>query len=131
MKCLSVKQPYAEFIVKGLKTIELRSWNTSYRGELLIHASAVPDPEGIKRFNIDESSIQKGAIIGKVFLYGVKEYPNTLAILEDKDRHLAGEAYVNKSKFGFLLREAKAITPIKAKGSLGIYEVNLGGVSYA
>ena len=38
MKCLSVSQPFAELIILGKKTIELRKWNTNYRGELLIHA---------------------------------------------------------------------------------------------
>ena len=38
MKCLSVSQPYADLIVKGKKTIELRKWNTKFRGEFLIHA---------------------------------------------------------------------------------------------
>lgn len=132
MKCLSVKQPYAEFIVKGLKTIELRSWNTNYRGELLIHASSEPDGEGMRRFNIPQSSLPNGAIVGRVLLYDVKQYGNVRELLEDKDRHLAGEEYINKAKFGFLLREARALSaPIPAKGSLGIYEAKLGDISYA
>jgi hypothetical protein len=36
-KCLSLKQPYSELIVSGRKTIELRKWNTKYRGRFLIH----------------------------------------------------------------------------------------------
>jgi hypothetical protein len=40
MKVLSVKQPWASLIVSGIKDIENRTWKTSYRGELLIHASA-------------------------------------------------------------------------------------------
>ena len=39
MKCLSVCQPFAELIVQGKKTIELRKWNTKFRGEFLIHAA--------------------------------------------------------------------------------------------
>jgi hypothetical protein len=42
MKALTVKQPYAQFIADGQKTIEVRSWVTKYRGELLITASAKP-----------------------------------------------------------------------------------------
>ena len=38
MKCLSVSQPYADLIIHGRKTIELRKWNTRFRGEFLIHA---------------------------------------------------------------------------------------------
>ncbi|HVC58350.1 MAG TPA: ASCH domain-containing protein [Candidatus Acidoferrales bacterium] len=135
MKCLSVKQPYADLIVKGLKTVELRSWNTNYRGELLIHASSEPDKEGMRRFNMDESAVAKGAIVGKVLLYGVKQYNNIRELMLDKNMHLAGEEYINKAKFGFMLREAKLLSaPMPSKGSLGIYEVNemkLGEISYA
>ena len=39
MKALSVKQPYAHEIALGLKKLELRTWKTAYRGDLLICAS--------------------------------------------------------------------------------------------
>lgn len=42
MKALSVKNPWAELIARGEKTIETRTWKTSYRGDLLICASAKP-----------------------------------------------------------------------------------------
>ena len=45
MKALSIKQPYAELILQGKKKIELRKWNTNFRGEFLIHASKIPDLE--------------------------------------------------------------------------------------
>lgn len=38
MKTLSIKQPYAALIAAGLKPFEIRTWQTQYRGELLIHA---------------------------------------------------------------------------------------------
>lgn len=40
MKVLSLKEPYASCILASKKKIETRSWKTSYRGELYIHASA-------------------------------------------------------------------------------------------
>lgn len=39
MKAISVRQPYAWLIVNDWKNIENRSWSTTYRGSLLIHAS--------------------------------------------------------------------------------------------
>lgn len=42
LRCLSVQQPYAEWIVSGLKRVENRSWSTDYRGLLFIHASSTP-----------------------------------------------------------------------------------------
>jgi len=39
MKVISLLQPWATLVVIGAKKIETRSWNTNYRGPLLIHAS--------------------------------------------------------------------------------------------
>lgn len=38
IKALSIKQPYADQILRGIKVIEYRSWKTNYRGPLLICA---------------------------------------------------------------------------------------------
>ncbi len=39
MRALSIWQPWATLIAHGLKRIETRSWETRYRGPLLIHAA--------------------------------------------------------------------------------------------
>lgn len=39
MKVLTIMQPWANLIALGAKKIETRSWYTSYRGPLAIHAS--------------------------------------------------------------------------------------------
>lgn len=46
IKALSIKQPWASLIVDGKKTIEVRTWSTKYRGELLIVSSANPKNQG-------------------------------------------------------------------------------------
>ena len=38
MKVLTIKQPWATLIMQGYKRFEFRSWQTKYRGDLLIHA---------------------------------------------------------------------------------------------
>ena len=42
--CLSVQQPFADLICGGIKTVENRTWNTDYRGSILIHASTSVKP---------------------------------------------------------------------------------------
>lgn len=39
-KALSIRQPWAWLIAKGLKDIENRSWESNYRGDFFIHASS-------------------------------------------------------------------------------------------
>jgi len=46
MKAITIQQPYAGLLVLGVKKFETRSWNTKYRGELAIHASARITPDG-------------------------------------------------------------------------------------
>lgn len=43
IKALSVKQPWANLIASGQKTIETRTWGTAHRGPLLIVSSKDPD----------------------------------------------------------------------------------------
>lgn len=38
MKALTICQPYAELIARGVKRVESRTWSCDYRGPLLIHA---------------------------------------------------------------------------------------------
>lgn len=40
MKAITLWQPWASLIALGAKTIETRSWQTSYRGPIAIHAAA-------------------------------------------------------------------------------------------
>ena len=43
MKALCIRQPWAGWIAEGRKTIETRTWRTTYRGPLLIVASKTVD----------------------------------------------------------------------------------------
>ena len=49
MKVLTIKQPWATLIMQGDKRFEFRSWQTKYRGDLLIHAGKGIDKEAMKR----------------------------------------------------------------------------------
>jgi len=64
-KCLSLKQPYAELLVSGMKTIEVRKWKTKFRGQFLVHASKNINEETCKRLKIDQAKLVTGAIVRK------------------------------------------------------------------
>lgn len=46
MKAITLTQPWATLIAVGAKKIETRSWSTSYRGPLAIHAAKGLGPVG-------------------------------------------------------------------------------------
>ncbi|MBI3841595.1 MAG: ASCH domain-containing protein [Thaumarchaeota archaeon] len=126
MKCLSVSQPYADLIVQGKKTIELRTWNTKFRGEFLVHAPFKIKKDACKRLGIDETKLRTGVIIGKAEIYDVKVYNSVSELKADYKKHFATEEFL-RHKYGFLLKIPKELRmPIPYKGSLGFFNVHLG-----
>jgi predicted transcriptional regulator len=124
-KCLSLRQPYAELIVSGRKTIELRKWNTKFRGEFLVHASREVDKPVCKLYNINRSSLITGAILGSAVLYDVKLYQSKKEFIADQSKHFAASTYLNP-KYGFLLRDAKRFDkPVSLKGQLGFFNASI------
>ncbi len=121
MKCLSVCQPFAELIIQGKKTIELRKWNTKFRGEFLVHAAKNILIEDCKRMKIS-SSITTGAIIGKVKLTDVKKYESDKELNSDKKKHHS-LSDITKNKYGFILESPKKLrVPIPYSGKLNFFE---------
>lgn len=126
MKCLSVSQPYADLIVQGKKTIELRTWNTKFRGEFLVHAPFKIKKDACKRLGIDYTKLRTGVIIGKAEIYDVKVYNSVSELKADYKKHFATEEFL-RHRYGFLLKKPKELRmPIPYKGSLGFFNVHLG-----
>ena len=67
MKALTIKQPWASLIIYGDKDVENRSWPTSYRGPLLIHAGKGYDVNGDQYIDAP-IPLEAGGIIGQVDL---------------------------------------------------------------
>ena len=88
---LSIKQPWAALVVRGLKTIEVRRWPTARRGRILIHAAGVPDNrvEAQKHVTpeLQEIAQMQGGIIGSVELTDCVKYPDLPTFLADQAKH--------------------------------------------
>ena len=119
MKVLSLKQPWAELVLQGKKKIEIRKWNTKFRGKFLIHSSKIPDKLAMKKFGFEK--LDCGFIIGQAELVNVKKYEDSSDFFRDEDLHLATLEFGN---YGFILDNVKRIKPIPTKGSLGFWEFN-------
>lgn len=111
MKAITVRQPWAAMIVDGEKTVENRSWRTSHRGILLIHA-------GMSRVDLRLHPQKKtdhlsfGAFVGFAHLIDcvpVSRCP---------------EVPFREGPECWLLRDATSfVEPIPWKGSLGLFNV--------
>jgi ASC-1-like (ASCH) protein len=96
LKCLSLKQPYAELLVSGKKTIEVRKWNTKFRGRFLVHVSKNINEEACNRLKNRPSKTCNRGNIGKANLYDVISYGSRNSFLKDKVNILQ----VTKCHFG-------------------------------
>lgn len=127
MKVLSIIEPWATLIKEGKKVIETRSWKTSYRGELYIHASGKKikrSDEGILKLLklIPDVPMGYGTIICKCKLvdciYMDQEFLNK--IQKDQQEFLCGEYCLGR--YAWILEDVQALTkPIPAKGHLNIW----------
>lgn len=80
MKALSIQQPWAWAIVKRDKRVENRTWPTTYRGPVLIHASQACQDSSIE----DVHPLNPCPIRGRLGLFDLDEQalaPETAAQL--------------------------------------------------
>ena len=119
-----MSQPFADLIISGKKIVELRKWNTNFRGEFLIHAPLKIRKKDCQRLKINKKLIT-GAIIGKAELYEVKKYNSVKEVKMDQKFHLASKNFHDRT-YGFMLKNPKSLKiPIPYKGQLGFFEVDL------
>ena len=121
-KALSVKQPYADLLTRVVfrdesgeyhaeKTIEVRTRNTNYRGDLLVCASAKPELPGR----------MSGVTCGFVELYDVKPIEQftpedwAATCISEKDRPRKG--------YGWMMRNPRRVVEMPIKGQLGVYNL--------
>lgn len=141
MKALSILQPWASLVVMGHKQIETRSWSTTYRGLLLIHASAGRKKEGRElckdlrwgRLAADcdwYGSANFGAVIGCVKLVETVRFINCHPGTDFREKgrrwDLTEREYAfgdySPGRYGWLLSEPVMFDkPIPCKGSLGLW----------
>lgn len=127
MKVLSIKEPFASLIKEKKKCIETRSWKTSYRGELYIHASLKEISKKDERVQnllslIPGVKMEYGNIICKCNLVDCVYMDDDFLkkIKENNQEYICGDYGPNR--YAWILEDVTKITPIKAKGRLNIWE---------
>ena len=110
MKCLTLHAHWAEAIFALGKDIENRTWTTSYRGPLAIHAGSKISVALCRELGLDPKSLTMGAIVGTVDLVDVvKDSPSRWA--------MAGH-------YHWIIRNARRLqSPKPRKGQLGLFNI--------
>lgn len=126
MKVLTIKQPWATLIMQKDKKFEFRSWQTKYRGELLIHAGKDIDKEAVKRLaKYLPKYMPQGKILGKVKLVDcIKMSPEFEKMLLKENNEIYTENSFSRN-YGWKLEDVEMFDePIEAKGKLSLWEYN-------
>lgn len=123
-KALTVKQPYADLLTRAVargengeyiaaKTIEVRTRNSNYRGDLLICSSAKPVDSWGRH--------PSGVTCGFVELYDTK--PVEQFTEADWKATCIPEDKRPKKGYGWLMRNPRRVVEMPIKGQLGIYNL--------
>ncbi len=116
---ISVYQPWADLIVRGIKDIEKRSWPTRFRGRILIHAGGVIKWDVVKEHrrslgldSVDDYEPHAMAIVGMAEIVD--------CVTTHRSRFFLGP-------YGFVLKNAVRFRkPIRYRGRQRIFRVPLG-----
>jgi len=98
MKALSINQPFASLIAQGDKRTEHRSWQTAYRGTLIICATAKPV------ITIEKELLPYRVALCTVFLASIKKI---------------------KNGFSWQLKSPRPILPVFVNGAQHIFNLNI------
>lgn len=129
MKVLTIKQPWATLIMQGDKRFEFRSWQTKYRGDLLIHAGKGIDKEAMKRLvKYLPDEILLGKILGKVTLVDcIRMCPEFKEMLLKENSDIYTKSSFSEN-FGWQVENVQVFDePIEAKGHLSLWEYDIDG----
>jgi len=91
MWCLTVRQPFASLIVRGVKDFEVRGWAPAHRGLLGVHsaraypswadvelaASLLPGPVDLDWLLAWALAEPRGVVLGSVQLLGIEALPSS------------------------------------------------------
>jgi len=135
MKALTLTQPWASLVAIGVKRIETRSWSTSYRGPLLIHA-AKGFPKDCRELCFEEpffaclsgeyrrheqELLPLGAIVAVCELQDCISTGLAVTRIRDDVRELAFGNF-GPNRFAWFLSDARRLNePIQCRGHLGLW----------
>lgn len=127
MKALTLHQPWASAIVAGLKRHETRSWATSYRGPLAIHAGkSLPAyaREFIEETRADGIALPDPMPLGAVVCIAeLVACHRTEARWADIGAREAAWGDWSDGRFAWELANVRVLTPpIPARGAQGLWE---------
>lgn len=130
---ISIRQPWAEAIVAGLKDVENRSWRTHFRGPVLIHAGSkrlapeLDDYLDLKSARgITEKTGRRWLDVELGGIVGMAEIVDCVSFDSLADQRHVGSPWFT-GPWGWVLRNARRLPFYPCRGALGFFRVKGGG----
>ena len=128
MKALSIQQPWACLITDGHKDVENRSWDTRYRGLILIHTGKTIDGTGF----LDDGTLNRLYWRERLSLAALNDMPQKASYY--RLGGIVGYATLQKvvtkyhspwfiGPYGFVLTQCHPVPFIPLRGQLGLFDV--------
>ena len=126
MKGLSFHQPRAEQVVRGDKTVDVRTWQVEYRGVLAVHASGERRDGRCRALGFDPEALDYGALVGTVELTGVVALDEaTYEAL--RPAHLLDEPFPGSPCYAWYLGSPRRFdAPLPCRGRMRLFNVDVG-----
>lgn len=125
MKALSFHQPRAEQVVRGEKTLDVRTWQVSFRGVLAIHASSKRRDARCRALGFEPENLDYGALIGTLEVTGIVPLDEeTYEAL--RDQHLLDTPFPGAPCYGWQLASpCRFEAAIPYRGRMRLFNVSL------
>ena len=115
---VSVRQPWAELLIDGRKSIEIRSWAAEYRGRMWLHTGLKSDPELERKFGLND--LYRGGFLGSIELVAI--VPVTKERWEQwLDKHLDPGRYREGLVAWMMAAPRRFREPVPGKGQLNLF----------
>jgi hypothetical protein len=108
LPALSIRQPWASMIISGMKTIELRSWQTTHRGWLWIHSGKKADLDALELLDEAPRQYQTGGLLGIAHLADVRRIETPAEWRSLRSAHRSPSAF-HEGAYGWRFSDAIAL----------------------
>jgi hypothetical protein len=133
VKALSIQQPWAYCITNGTKRVENRTWKSSFRGLLLIHAGKSFQPGVVDPIHADSPEIDKREMFAapRGGIVGFARMIDCISVATDyhripTDQRIWSAARGTPGQYVFLFSECGPLPFIPYRGGLGFFSIDTG-----
>lgn len=116
LPALSIRQPYAWLVARGIKDLENRSRQTHYRGQFLVHA-------GLNQSDLDEDVRNELGALTRVMWPKKVELGGVIGVVEIVDCvRRSNSPWKHPASWGWVLANAHPLKFRPCKGALGFFK---------